>query len=92
MIGKVPAQGKSFRGVVSYLLLGKKNEPRPEWVAWTATRNLLVRFKLARCQRDVRFENHEVENREHGREGGPAENEPISQISEVTLRKRGARV
>ena len=42
MIGKVPDQGKSFRGVVDYLLYGKKNEPAPERVAWTETRNLLV--------------------------------------------------
>jgi hypothetical protein len=42
MIGKVPDQGKSFRGVVDYLLFGKKGEPRPERVAWTETRNLLV--------------------------------------------------
>ena len=42
MIGKVPDQGKSFRGVVNYLLYGKKNEPAPERVAWTETRNLLV--------------------------------------------------
>jgi hypothetical protein len=43
MIGKVPDQGKSFRGVVNYLLYGKKGEPRPERVAWTETRNLLVK-------------------------------------------------
>ncbi|MBT3069259.1 relaxase/mobilization nuclease domain-containing protein [Rhodomicrobium sp. Az07] len=42
MIGKVPDQGKSFRGVVSYLLFGKKDEPSPERVAWVETRNLLV--------------------------------------------------
>jgi hypothetical protein len=42
MIGKVPDQGKSFRGVVNYLLFGKKNEPKPERVAWVETRNLLV--------------------------------------------------
>ena len=42
MIGKVPDQGKSFRGVVNYLLYGKKDEPAPERVAWTETRNLLV--------------------------------------------------
>ena len=42
MIGKVPDQGKSFRGVVNYLLFGKKYEPKPERVAWVETRNLLV--------------------------------------------------
>ncbi|ADP70666.1 Relaxase/mobilization nuclease family protein [Rhodomicrobium vannielii ATCC 17100] len=42
MIGKVPDQGKSFRGVVNYLLFGKKDEPSPERVAWVETRNLLV--------------------------------------------------
>jgi MobA/VirD2-like, nuclease domain len=42
MIGKVPRQGKSFRGVVNYLLFGKKHEPKPERVAWVETRNLLV--------------------------------------------------
>ncbi len=42
MIGKVPAQGKSFRGLIAYLMKGKKKEPTPERVAWTATHNLLV--------------------------------------------------
>ena len=33
-------QGKSFRGLVAYLLEGSKGEENPDRVAWTETRNL----------------------------------------------------
>lgn len=33
-------QGKSFMGLVSYLLEGEKGDENPDRVAWTATRNL----------------------------------------------------
>lgn len=42
MIGKVPKQGRGFRGLVNYLLHGKKGERSTPRVAWTATRNLLI--------------------------------------------------
>ncbi|MDX2264113.1 MAG: relaxase/mobilization nuclease domain-containing protein [Hyphomicrobiales bacterium] len=53
MIGKVPDQGRSFRGVVAYLLHGKKGEPAPDRVAFAATRNLMVEDpeKAARLMR-----------------------------------------
>lgn len=41
MIGKVAASGSGFRGVVNYLLLGKKDVPNPDRVAWTMAHNLL---------------------------------------------------
>lgn len=42
MIGKVAASGSGFRGVVNYLLLGKKDVPNPDRVAWTMGHNLLI--------------------------------------------------
>lgn len=42
MIGKVAASGSGFRGVVNYLLLGKKDVPNPDRVAWTMAHNLLI--------------------------------------------------
>ncbi|WP_414463315.1 relaxase/mobilization nuclease domain-containing protein [Hyphomicrobium sp. DY-1] len=41
MIGKVAAGGKGFRGLYRYLMQGKKEQPNPDRVAWTETRNLL---------------------------------------------------
>jgi hypothetical protein len=42
MIGKVPRAGTGFRGVVSYLMRGKRDAPDPNRVAWAETRNLPV--------------------------------------------------
>lgn len=42
MIGKVAATGSGFKGAMSYLLSGGKDNPDPNRVAWTATRNLLT--------------------------------------------------
>jgi hypothetical protein len=42
MIGKVAATGSGFRGVVNYLLLGKRDVPNPDRVAWTMGQNLLT--------------------------------------------------
>lgn len=42
MIGKAPGTGSGFRGVVNYLMLGKKESPNPDRVAWAETRNLFV--------------------------------------------------
>ncbi|MBS0232106.1 MAG: relaxase/mobilization nuclease domain-containing protein [Proteobacteria bacterium] len=41
MIGKVAASGSGFRGVINYILLGKKDAPNPDRVAWTLAHNLL---------------------------------------------------
>jgi len=40
-------QGKSFRGLVSYLLEGSKGQENPDRVAWTETRNLVTDKPLA---------------------------------------------
>lgn len=42
MIGKAPGTGSGFRGVVNYLMLGKRDEENPARVAWAETRNLLT--------------------------------------------------
>lgn len=42
MIGKVIGTGNGFRGVVNYLLLGKKGDPNPDRVSWVGFRNLLT--------------------------------------------------
>lgn len=42
MIGKVPRAGSGFRGLVSYLMKGRKDQPDPDRVAWASTRNLLI--------------------------------------------------
>lgn len=43
MIGKVPKPGKSFKGLISYLVDGDKTKPLdPTRVAWTETRNLIT--------------------------------------------------
>jgi len=42
MIGKVPRPGTGFRGVVSYLMRGRRDAPDPDRVAWAETRNLPV--------------------------------------------------
>ena len=41
MIGKAPATGSGFRGIVNYLVLGKLGEAKDR-VAWSETRNLIV--------------------------------------------------
>jgi hypothetical protein len=40
MIGEVAGIGTGFKGAITYLLLGKKDEPNPDRVAWTQLRNL----------------------------------------------------
>jgi len=40
MIGEVAGIGTGFKGAINYLLLGKKDEPNPDRVAWTQLRNL----------------------------------------------------
>jgi len=42
MIGKVAGSGDGFRGVVNYLMLGKKDGPDPDRVAWVQFHNLLT--------------------------------------------------
>lgn len=42
MIGQVVAIGTGFRGAMSYLLSGGRENPDPDRVAWTATRNLMI--------------------------------------------------
>lgn len=42
MVGKVIGTGNGFRGVVNYLLLGKKDDPNPDRVSWVGFRNLLT--------------------------------------------------
>lgn len=42
MIGKAPGTGAGFRGVVNYLMLGKRDDENPSRVAWSETRNLLT--------------------------------------------------
>lgn len=43
MIGKVPRPGKSFKGLINYLIHGDKTKPHdPTRVAWTETRNLIT--------------------------------------------------
>ncbi|WP_423415329.1 relaxase/mobilization nuclease domain-containing protein [Hyphomicrobium sp. B1] len=42
MIGNVHKGGNGFRGIVNYLLHGKRDEPDPDRVAWAITRNMLV--------------------------------------------------
>lgn len=42
MIGKVAGSGGGFRGVVNYLMLGKKDEPDPDRVAWVQVHNMLT--------------------------------------------------
>lgn len=42
MIGKVPRSGTGFRGIVAYLMKGKKSQPDPNRVAWSAMRNIPV--------------------------------------------------
>lgn len=41
MIGKVSGTGKGFRGLLAYLMRGRKDDPDPERVAWAETRNVL---------------------------------------------------
>jgi len=41
MIGKVSGTGKGFRGLLAYLMRGRKADPDPERVAWAETRNVL---------------------------------------------------
>lgn len=41
MIGKVSGTGKGFRGLLAYLMRGRKVDPDPERVAWAETRNVL---------------------------------------------------
>ena len=67
MIGKVPRAGTGFRGVVNYLMRGKRGASLdPNRVAWAETRNLLVdepdlapkimrltAERSARCERPV---------------------------------------
>lgn len=42
MIGKATGSGDGFKGLVSYLMRGKRDAPDPDRVAWAETRNLLV--------------------------------------------------
>lgn len=67
MIGKAPRAGTGFRGVVNYLMRGKRGAAMdPARVAWAETRNLLVdepdlapkimrntAERSARCERPV---------------------------------------
>jgi relaxase-like protein len=42
MIGKAPRAGTGIKGLVSYLMMGKRGEPSPDRVRWTEVRNLGV--------------------------------------------------
>lgn len=42
MIGKAPRAGSGIKGLVSYLMFGKRGEPAPDRVRWTEVRNLGV--------------------------------------------------
>lgn len=42
MVGKVIGTGSGFRGVVNYLLAGKKDDPNPDRVSWVGFRNMLT--------------------------------------------------
>lgn len=42
MVGKVIGTGNGFRGVINYIVNGKKDEPNPERMSWVGFRNLLT--------------------------------------------------
>ena len=76
-------QGKSFQGLVAYLLEGSKGAENPERVAWTETRNLATTKPVlaARVMAATALDQHRIM-----REAGtPTRRKSTSHVLHYTL-------